>query len=71
MMQKVRVLVSAFFCLVWVVSFLFQLSPAVLFLLRYKFVLFYHLYLGGKNVLFYVGVCFVIYGWSFVLLWLG
>uniref|UniRef100_A0A0E9VWA1 Uncharacterized protein n=1 Tax=Anguilla anguilla TaxID=7936 RepID=A0A0E9VWA1_ANGAN len=35
---------------------LFQLSLAVLFLLRYKFVLFYHLYLGGKNVLFYVGV---------------
>uniref|UniRef100_A0A0E9TTH4 Uncharacterized protein n=2 Tax=Anguilla anguilla TaxID=7936 RepID=A0A0E9TTH4_ANGAN len=53
------------------VSFLFQLSLAVLFLLRYKFVLFYHLYLGGRMFYFMLGVCFVIYGWSFVLLWLG
>uniref|UniRef100_A0A0E9VLU8 Uncharacterized protein n=2 Tax=Anguilla anguilla TaxID=7936 RepID=A0A0E9VLU8_ANGAN len=60
MMQKVRVLVSAFFCLVWVVSFLFQLSPAVLFLLRYKFVLFYHLYLGGRMFYFMLG-CVLLY----------
>uniref|UniRef100_A0A0E9V2Q7 Uncharacterized protein n=1 Tax=Anguilla anguilla TaxID=7936 RepID=A0A0E9V2Q7_ANGAN len=35
-----------------------SLSLAVLFLLRYKFVLFYLPILRGKNVLFYVGVCF-------------
>uniref|UniRef100_A0A0E9TDN8 Uncharacterized protein n=1 Tax=Anguilla anguilla TaxID=7936 RepID=A0A0E9TDN8_ANGAN len=52
-------------------AFTYNNLKLLLFLLRYKFVLFYHLYVRGKNVLFYVGVCFVIYGWSFVLLWLG
>uniref|UniRef100_A0A0E9VBL7 Uncharacterized protein n=1 Tax=Anguilla anguilla TaxID=7936 RepID=A0A0E9VBL7_ANGAN len=69
MMQKVRVLASAFL-LVWVVSFLLQLSLAVLFLLRYKFVLFYHLYLGGR--MFYLCWGVICYIWlSFCLLWLG
>uniref|UniRef100_A0A0E9UJZ8 Uncharacterized protein n=1 Tax=Anguilla anguilla TaxID=7936 RepID=A0A0E9UJZ8_ANGAN len=56
MMQKVRVLVLCFFCLVWVVSFLFQLSLAVLFYCAISFVLFLSPILRGKNVLFYVGV---------------
>uniref|UniRef100_A0A0E9T8A4 Uncharacterized protein n=1 Tax=Anguilla anguilla TaxID=7936 RepID=A0A0E9T8A4_ANGAN len=60
MMQKVRVLVSCFFLLVWVVSFLFQPSLAVLFPLRYKFVLFYHLYLGGRMFYFMLG-CVLLY----------
>uniref|UniRef100_A0A0E9VR55 Uncharacterized protein n=1 Tax=Anguilla anguilla TaxID=7936 RepID=A0A0E9VR55_ANGAN len=37
---------------------LFQLSLAVLFLLRYKFVLFYHLYLGGRMFYFMLGCVF-------------
>uniref|UniRef100_A0A0E9V2N4 Uncharacterized protein n=1 Tax=Anguilla anguilla TaxID=7936 RepID=A0A0E9V2N4_ANGAN len=52
------------------VSFLFQLSLAVLFYCAIS-LSFLSPILRGKNVLFYVGVCFVIYGWSFVLLWLG
>uniref|UniRef100_A0A0E9W5A6 Uncharacterized protein n=1 Tax=Anguilla anguilla TaxID=7936 RepID=A0A0E9W5A6_ANGAN len=60
MMQKVRSFSLCFFLLVWVVSFLFQLSLAVLFLLRYKFVLFYHLYLGGRMFYFMLG-CVLLY----------
>uniref|UniRef100_A0A0E9UWP7 Uncharacterized protein n=1 Tax=Anguilla anguilla TaxID=7936 RepID=A0A0E9UWP7_ANGAN len=58
-MQKVRVLVSAFFVL-YGCFILFQLSLAVLFLLRYKFVLFYHLYLGGRMFYFMLG-CVLLY----------
>uniref|UniRef100_A0A0E9VB50 Uncharacterized protein n=1 Tax=Anguilla anguilla TaxID=7936 RepID=A0A0E9VB50_ANGAN len=59
MMQKVTSFSLCFF-FVWVVSFLFQLSLAVLFLLRYKFVLFYHLYLGGRMFYFMLG-CDLLY----------
>uniref|UniRef100_A0A0E9UL41 Uncharacterized protein n=1 Tax=Anguilla anguilla TaxID=7936 RepID=A0A0E9UL41_ANGAN len=64
MMQKVRVLVSAFFLLVWVVSFLFQLSLAVLFLLRYKFCPFLSPILRGEE-------CFILCWGVFCYTWLA
>uniref|UniRef100_A0A0E9V8P8 Uncharacterized protein n=1 Tax=Anguilla anguilla TaxID=7936 RepID=A0A0E9V8P8_ANGAN len=58
MMQKVRVLVSAF-CLYGLFHFSFSF-PLRYFFYCAKFVLFYHLYLGGRMFYFMLG-CVLLY----------
>uniref|UniRef100_A0A0E9VHX4 Uncharacterized protein n=1 Tax=Anguilla anguilla TaxID=7936 RepID=A0A0E9VHX4_ANGAN len=60
MMQKVRVLVSAFFCFMGLFHFSFSFPLRYFFYCAISFVLFYHLYLGGRMFYFMLG-CDLLY----------